>query len=111
MIGSVDHEIGGKRKELRFSTRAMARVERNLNISIAGLMAGFGTTYGINAAAEIIAASLNAGRGADIGVAYDAIDDMGQEAAFDLVGELLKAAYPDADESVAEGDEPKKPKS
>lgn len=109
MIGSVVSEINGKRKELRFSTRAMVRVENTLGASIAQIMEGFGGKYGMNAACEIIAASLNNGRGADINIALDEVDNKGQEWAFGLVGDLLKAAYPDAEEA-EEGAEPGKPK-
>lgn len=110
MIGSVFADINGKRKELRFSTRAMARVERSLGQSIPVILQDLGGQYGIDAACEIISASMNNGRGADLGIAYDAVDVMGQEAAFGIVNDLVLAAYPDAAAEADEGDAPEKPK-
>lgn len=98
MIGSITTEIGGKSKTLKFSTRAQARVERELGAGIGAIMAGFESQrYGVDAVCEILAASWNDGRGADVGVAYDAIDAVGQERAFEIMGDLVKAAYPDTE--------------
>lgn len=98
MIGSITAKIGSKSKTLKFSTRAQARVERELGAGIGAIMSGFETQrYGVDAVCEILAASWNDGRGADVGVAYDAIDDLGQDRAFAIMGDLIKAAYPDAE--------------
>ena len=64
MISSIRVEIAGAERTLKFSNRAQARVEDRFNASIAVIMAGIGTAYGVNAIAEIVAASWDDGLGA-----------------------------------------------
>lgn len=115
MIGSITVDIDGKRKQLRFSTRAQARVERALGCSVQKVFSGFSDgQFGTNAACEILASAWNDGRGADVGIAYDTVDLIGAERTFEIVGDLVKAAFPEADEAPDGAEDTgnaKKPKS
>ncbi len=93
MISSVVREVSGKLETLKFSTRAQARVERALGMSIQGVLTGLERNeYGVDAVSEILAASWNDGRGTSVEIVYDLIDEIGFKEAGVLVSELFKAA-------------------
>lgn len=96
MIASVTCDIAGQPQTLKFSTRAQARVERELDASISVVMIGMRTRFGIRGVAEIIAASMSEGRGVSVETVYNLIDEIGHEEAHTLVGKLVDAAFPPA---------------
>jgi len=99
MISSIQEEIGGKSYTLKLSTRAQARVEREIDASISLVLAGLGTKFGVNAICEIIAASLNDGKGGAISLVYDMVDDLGMVKARGVVERLVSAAFDFGDTS------------
>ena len=107
MISIITHKLAGQDHDLKFSTRAQARVERKFDASITLVLAGIGSRYGVDALAEIIAASMNEGAGGSVQIVYDAMDEMKGEEAKDLVAKLVMSAFPE-DDGDPEGDPAKK---
>lgn len=79
MIGSVSHKIGKTTHKLKFSTRALLRLEeehdgRAFNSILEDIITGNG---GVSLVAAVLAAIMDDGQGVDREVALDVIDEAG----------------------------------
>lgn len=97
MISSVPLETSEGTVLLKFSTRAQARVERNLDASIALVMMGMQSRFGVHGVCEILAASWDDGAGCPVDSVYDVVDAIGHVKANEVVGELINKAFPEVD--------------
>ncbi|MCH2098835.1 MAG: hypothetical protein MK142_10635 [Pseudomonadales bacterium] len=94
MISTVVLSADGVAYRLKFTTRAQCHVEEALGASIMDVAEGMGTTHGIRAACEILAASWNEGRGEKIGTVQEIVDVVGYAKAFGVITELVQSAFP-----------------
>jgi len=99
MIGSIDVKLNGKAHTLRLSTKAMARVERDLGTGILQVAETMQGDFKVGTVASLFAASMNDGKGGDIDDAYDIIDAVGLAGISETIGQLFEAAFPDQDDT------------
>jgi len=101
MISGVTREIAGASHTFRLKTRAKRAIEGRLDSGFMALMGGLEKDFSINALTVIIAESMNDGAGASDDAAEDVIDELGDEAAAELLGEVVEAAFPEVKEGAA----------
>ncbi len=101
MISSVTKEIAGEPHTFRLKTRAKRAIEGRLECGFMALMASLESDYSINALTVILAESMKDGAGASDDAAEDVIDNLGDEKAAELLGEIVEAAFPDAKEGAS----------
>lgn len=99
MISGVTREIGGRSHTFRMKNRAKRAIEQRLGGGIVGILQGMGENFSIGAMTVIIAESMNDGAGAPVEHADDILDQIGEESAAELLGEVVEAAFPEATKS------------
>lgn len=93
MISSVSRDLGGKSFVFKLSTRAMSALEDRFDSSLDALVAGMESDPRIKTIAVFLAESMNDGAGATFNDACELVDQMGLEAAGELVGAIAEAAF------------------
>jgi hypothetical protein len=96
MISSITKEIGGKPETFRLKTRAKRAIEGRLGKGIVALAQSLGSDFSINTLTVMLAESMNNGDGADDAKAEALIDEIGDEEAANLLGQIFEAAFPEA---------------
>lgn len=99
MISGVTREIGGQSHTFRMKNRAKRAIEHRLGGGIVGILQGMSGDFSIGAMTVILAESMNDGAGAPIEQADDILDQIGEEQAAELLGEIVEAAFPEASNS------------
>lgn len=99
MISSVTQDVGGEAEAFRLTTRAMMAVEDRLGAGILEVMQGLEGGFRVTTLAVLLAECANDGGGRSLDWAQSAIDSIGMEAAGDLVGRMVEAAFPQAGKS------------
>lgn len=96
MISSVTIDAGGKAEVLRLPTKAMARLESEYDgMTFFQFWEGVAASPRITDMVAILAAMMNNGDGADRDAAADLIDQIGFEAAVDIIGDVANKAFPE----------------
>lgn len=97
MISTVYFEAGGQRLPMKLSSRAMVRIEQSLGQGILKVFDHLqGESFSMGSLAQILAALMNDGKGADIEEALDLIDEVGMIAASEAIAPVIEAAFPPA---------------
>lgn len=99
MISGVTREIAGQSHTFRMKNRAKRAIEQRLGDGIVGILQDMGGNFSISVLTVILAESMNDGAGAPIEQADDIVDQIGEEKAAELLGEVVEAAFPEASQS------------
>lgn len=92
--GRVPIEAGGRDLELRFTTNALCRIEEKTGRAFGEIAAGLSGNVRISDLRVMFWAGANL---ASLDEAGEVIDGLGIKHAVELMGEAIKAAFPDAE--------------
>ncbi|MBN9674644.1 GTA-gp10 family protein [Salipiger bermudensis] len=96
MISGVTKEIGGASETFRLTSRAMMAIEDTMGAGIVEVMQGLEKGFRVGTVVRLLAECASDGAGRDLGWAQGAVDEIGLEAAGELMGEIAEAAFPQA---------------
>ena len=97
MIGEHVVKWEGGQHVLKLSTRAMAGIEDATGLPFAEAMKSIGDEEGfrVKRLSQVLAPTMNGGKGATLDEAFELIDEIGLEAAGEAIGAAAEKAFPD----------------
>lgn len=103
MISTISVKANGTDHKLRFSARAMMKIERETGEGVMDFLKKMDGSLQLSAILKLFEACLNDGKGASEDEALDIMDDIGAIKAAEVIGKAVSEAFPKA-EGEAEGE-------